>query len=174
MTSHALRAFLTVAPLVTALACSDGVSPTSDLLRNRARWAKAGVTTYQLVVSRSCECLPEAQGPVTLSVVNGVVQSRAYTIGGGPVPEELHDVFPAVPGLFDMIEQAIGLDPAHIRVSYDATLGYPSSIFVDFSEQVADEELSYSATLTPPGPEPMDPMVTGTLPVSLKRSRASR
>lgn len=55
-----------------------------------------------------------------------------------------------VDGLFAAIDDAIERDAARIDARYDPQLGYPLEIAIDFSERIADEEVSYFASdLTP-------------------------
>ena len=68
---------------------------------------------------------------------------------GAPVDAE---GYPAVDELFAQIAEAIAEDAYLIRVSYDPALGYPTEVYVDRSPQIADEELSLSASeLVPAG-----------------------
>jgi hypothetical protein len=55
-----------------------------------------------------------------------------------------------VEGLFAAIDDALDRDADQVTVQYDPQLGYPLEIAIDFSQQVADEEIYYSASeLTP-------------------------
>jgi hypothetical protein len=41
---------------------------------------------------------------------------------------------------------ALSNDPVIFEVTYDVALGYPTSAQVDISEQIADEEYSFTAS----------------------------
>jgi hypothetical protein len=94
---------------------------------------------------RSCECLPEMAGPVTVAVRNDSVVSRYYVYSGDAVDSRYDSTFPAVEGLFDIIDAAIraGTRPLHVR--YDRELGYPT--FIDMGDHSIDAGQKYSVSL---------------------------
>lgn len=141
---------IAVSSAVISSCGGDTLAPRMDLVRARTAWERANLDTYVFVVRRSCECLPAGIGPVEVEVVNDVVRSRTY-MDGTPVSAETADVFPDVPGLFAMIEEALSQRPARVHIEYDAAYGFPKAVFVDFSTAIADEEMSYSTTLNLPG-----------------------
>ena len=147
MRSHTLSIRLGIIALVATLAVggckADITGPASELATARARWAMVGPASYSVVVSRSCECLEAAVGPVLVSVRNGVAQSRQYTRTGAPVDASRGDWFPTVEGLFAVIEAAIrdGIQPMDIQ--YDPALGYPTRVFI--GETASDGGEAYLA-----------------------------
>lgn len=137
-----LELFAMLVTLVSGGCKSTPTGPESELAIGRARWAMAGPASYTVVVSRACECLEAAAGPVLVSVRNGVAQSRQYTRTGAPVSMR-DDWFPTIEGLFTVIDAAIrdGITP--IDVTYDATLGYPTRVFI--GETATDGGAAYFA-----------------------------
>ena len=133
--------------LVFALAsCSGNLSTRPeriDLAAAKRRWAQAGPASYQITVGRSCFCTPETTRPVIVTVRNGQVESRRYEDTGADVPTQLAAAYPAVDGLFDVIDEAIAEHDAMVDVLYDATRGFPVSIQIDGSVMIADDELFY-------------------------------
>ncbi len=113
-----------------------------ELEVNRERWIALGLLDYDLTLVRSCFCLVESIGPVTVRVRNGEVVSQTYTETGMPVPEQHAVFFPAVDGLFDVILEAIEFDADHITVTYDSDTGAPMEIFIDSIEAAVDDELT--------------------------------
>jgi hypothetical protein len=125
--------FAILAALLTfsANGCKSTVTgPKSELEEARARWSMVAPAAYTVVVSRSCECLEAAVGPVLVTVRNGVAQSRLYTQSGAPVVTTHDDRFPTVDELFAIIEAAMrdGIQP--MDVTYDPTFGYPTRVFI--------------------------------------------
>jgi hypothetical protein len=115
--------------LLTAAACNSGsTAPTSRLANARALWSRVGPTAYTYTIMRSCECTAEMSGPVMVSVRNGVVESRQYTHSGASVASPYADIFPAVEGLFALIDDAIRNGTKPLTVQYDPVLGYPTRI----------------------------------------------
>jgi Family of unknown function (DUF6174) len=129
-------------------ACSDGTGPTdaaTALALNRAKWFGAGISDYQFTIERGCDCVPESVGPVVIEVRANAVQNRRY-LSGIPVDPQFEDLFTAVPGLFDIIEQAIRQPAVGLAVRYNPEFGYPESIQIDWLAGVVDDEVSYSVT----------------------------
>lgn len=133
---------------VTVAACGDGLAPLSELARAELRWGRTGTNSYTVDVTRSCYCLPESVGPVTVSVRNGTVESRTFS-DGSAVPADLHDSFPDVPGLFALIADALR-GGAHVSASYHPVHGAPTEVFIDYEAQMADDEVFYSAAVSIP------------------------
>jgi hypothetical protein len=50
-----------------------------------------------------------------------------------------------VEGLFDYIQAAIDKKAHAVNVVYDAELGYPTSIEVDYIERAVDDEIRFKA-----------------------------
>jgi len=132
----------------SALACSDLGPRASDLrdevARNRARWESVGPATYVYEVAHSCFCPVEAVGPVRVEVEAGAVVARTYVQSGAPVDTTFADLFPAVDGLFDVLERAIEQDADDIQVTWDRDRGVPLQISIDYLKEAVDEEEGYS------------------------------
>lgn len=134
--------------LLGVAACSDttGLSSPEDLLsQNRALWGRKGPASYEYVITRSCECLPESAGPVTVVVRGGQVDTRHYA-SGAPVDPQYDQLFTSVPGLFELIQHAVDLPAAALAVRYNGELGYPESIQIDWVAGAVDDEVSYRIT----------------------------
>lgn len=142
-----MRKFSLVLLFVLA-GCTSASGPTdaaTALALNRARWFGSGIADYEFTIARVCECLPEMAGPVVVEVRGGVVQERTYA-SGTSVDPQYADLFTGVPGLFDLIDEAIRRDAAGLAVRYDATYGYPESIQIDWVAGAVDDEVSYRIT----------------------------
>jgi len=74
-------------------------------------------------------------------VIDGVVVERVYLSSGAPVPTDRGHFYPAVPGLFDLLEDA-NRQGATINVSFDQQYGFPTSAFIDYIKTAIDDELS--------------------------------
>ena len=55
-------------------------------------------------------------------------------------------MFTSVPGLFDLIDEAIRRDVAGLGVRYNSEFGYPESIQIDWLAGAVDDEVSYRIT----------------------------
>lgn len=138
--------FPVLAVLVAIAGCGT-TGPNGDLRslveQNRALWEQTRPATYRYGVQRLCFCGPDAIGPVRVTVQDETVVSRVYTESGDPVADDLESLFPDVDGLFDTLIDALDRDAADINVTWDSTTGLPSEFFIDYSEQIADEELGF-------------------------------
>ena len=143
--SGTMRPLLIVLGLALFSACGTPTGPGDQaefLARNMALWARRGPASYQYTLARSCECLPEVTQPVTIVVRNLVVAERHY-LTGAPVDPQYDALFSSVPGLFDLIQQALDANAPGVAVRYNGQLGYPESIQIDWVAGTADDEVSY-------------------------------
>lgn len=132
--------------------CDDlgpGPGPLRDLEENRARWVGLDMDDYEYVVARRCFCPPAWLGPVRVRVVDGVVESRTYVESSDSVPGQIADAFPRVEGIFDALADAYARDAFRVDVTYDPGTGVPVDVFIDYQQNVADEELGYEVDSVP-------------------------
>jgi len=124
-------------------ACTDGGPELENhverLAEHRGLWQSTRPAAYTYAVERLCYCL--LPGPVRVIVREGAATERVYVETGDPVPQELADLYPTVDGLFDLLAQAFGSGAHEVDVSYDPTTGVPVDFWIDYEENVADEEL---------------------------------
>ena len=113
-------------------------SPT-DLASARARWAAVGPDAYTMTLSRSCFCPEEYRGPYRVSVRGGTV--TRVEMNGQTLPA---DRALSVEALFALLEDATARPAERIDVTYDARLGYPTSVAIDYDARIADEEVAYT------------------------------
>lgn len=116
-----------VAALVTT-ACSDSVTGPKELHVAQSRWVNRGPSSYSMTIERSCECLLAAIGPVNVVVRNDTIVSQRYQRDGTDVAPAFVHLFPAVEGLFTLVEQALRSGASPFNVEYDPTLGYPTLV----------------------------------------------
>lgn len=128
--------------LLALTACGDGL-PSAPLFVRRAaleRWQHSGIDSYELTVQRICYCL--STEPVRVRVENGVVVSRTFVSTGQPVPSSYASLYPDVPGLFAIVEEA-ARDADDLETRFDATYGFPTEISIDWEERAVDDEVTY-------------------------------
>jgi len=141
-------AVLALSLTVLGYDCDDATGPHADLREEleaaRARWNSQGYDDYTMELQRDCFCGPDHRGPVLVTVRSGAVVERVYKESGQPVPGDIAPIFPDVEGLFDFLEDALDQDPAEARAEFHAELGYPTSMWIDFATNIADEEQGYT------------------------------
>jgi hypothetical protein len=138
--------------LLLASSCREptGVTGSSEarleLEHAMERWALTSPAAYEVTVRPSCFCDIGELRPVVVRVRGGTVESRRYTDDGTDVPAERAGSYPTVTRLFAFIADADAKHAARIGVTYDAALGYPVSIYVDYDEAIADEEAGFTTS----------------------------
>jgi len=130
--------------LVSLVSCSSSTGVTRELTVAMRRWTASAPASYEITVSRGCFCGPDATRAVVVRVRAGQVESRRYADTGADVAANLAAAYPTVAELFAIIQDAESRDAAQIDAQYDATYGYPTSLYIDYSERIADEEMSYA------------------------------
>ena len=135
--------------LLPVLVACDNATGTDDLDRaqraldrNWDRFESSAPPSYSYVVRINCECPSDVTRPVVVWVDQGFIEFLEYEDDGRSVPLSIADSFPSVEQLFDAIQDAIDRDADSIDVQYDPTYGYPTSVYIDYDDRVADEELS--------------------------------
>lgn len=113
-----------------------------DLDEAMARWEAADLGAYRLTLQRSCFCpSPDYTGPFDVTVRDGVIE--AVRLSGERVDAERGMT---VRALFDLIEEAYDRGAEVVRVTFDPEVGVPTEVYIDYSSQMADEEISYTVT----------------------------
>ena len=58
-------------------------------------------------------------------------------------PNEVQ-LYLTIDGLFDLIQDAYDRNAHEVQVEFDPSRGYPTRIYIDYSEMIADEELGFT------------------------------
>jgi hypothetical protein len=82
----------------------------------------------------------EVTQPVVIEVRNGKVTSMVAANTGKSVNPEYFKNYNSIPKLFNLVRDAIAKKSHSLSVTYHPTLGYPTQISIDYSDQIADEE----------------------------------
>ena len=126
-------------------ACSAGGS---ELSRNQQKWQDANITHYRFSINISCFCAFRDQMPLTVEVRDGQIVHMA-TVDGTLVLDtdqnyEFYAPHATIDLLFAELDAAVNDGADSITVTYDATYGFPTEIAIDYSQEIADEEMYYS------------------------------
>lgn len=131
-------------------ATEKGVSTSSfnqlESLLNNARdtWRThfhSEVNEYYLYgYKRSCLCMEEFSGPNLAVIWDGQVS----TVTDRHLQPVSKSFVPTIEELFTRIENAIHDQVHYMSVSFDDTYGYPTEIYIDYDEMIADEEFSFT------------------------------
>ena len=120
-------------------ACASPTTPENDLADYRTLWEAQRLTDYTFDVSRVCYC--QFRGDVRVTVKDGVitgVSELASEVARDP------ETFRTIDGLFDLVQDAYDRDAHEIQVEFDPGRGYPTRIWIDYVEMMADEEMGFT------------------------------
>ncbi len=145
--------------LVTGLLClSLGAASTvaladTKLDASRALWEKAALSSYEYGYRKFCECHRDSPPETIVSVRDGEVFRVRHRPADSPVevPADAKNLgyYWTVEGLFDLVESALERG-VEVRVAYDAALGYPREIYIDYDRDFIGDELDVRLTAVTP------------------------
>ena len=144
-----LRTTLHTAIAATGLAAALPALADSALDGARARWQSAGLASYEYGYHKFCDCHrenpPETVVTVRDGAVTGVRHRPAGTTTEVPAAEKNFEYYWTVDGLFALIAsaQARGVQ---VRAAYDAELGFPREIYIDYDTNLIGDELDVRLT----------------------------
>jgi hypothetical protein len=129
-----------VAPQALADAQLDGA---------RARWQSAALASYEYGYHKFCECHRESPPETVVTVRGGSVTGvRHRPVGGAsevPAAEKNFEYYWTVDGLFALIASAQERG-VQVRAAYDAELGFPREIYIDYDSNLIGDELDLRLT----------------------------
>ena len=145
-TTHILRRFILMLALILTVACDSNDLHFDDYARlsdAQKRWNAANLDTYQINQRIGCFCPPPRQFSLHVeadSILNVNILDPELILWDIS-EEELKDWVYTVDDVFALISENI--DSAfQLDVEYDSTYGYPTSLYLDKDQYIADEELS--------------------------------
>ena len=115
-----------------------------ELKKHRRIWENEVVRDYQYRLQVLCFCPPDVTNPVIVEVKNGVTFSVIYAGTGLPVGNTNFVRYDTIDEMFQVIEDAINQGADEIKVEYNADLGYPTRIDIDFIKMAVDDEITYT------------------------------
>ena len=120
-----------------------GSARRAELERQRAKWARQQITSYNLAYRRECFCGIEFVTPTHIEVRSGDIAAARYAESDAPIPLWVQDRLPTVEALFDVVADAIDREADLLEVVYDPALGYPRRIAIDYRFSTADDEVTH-------------------------------
>ena len=129
--------------LLSSLACGGSTGPEVDRLgEQRALWQALGLNDYTYDVQRICFC-PFREG-VRVTVVDGAVAGATDLATGEVLEPNEVQWYLTIDDLFDLVQDAYDENAHEVQVEFDPSRGYPTRIYIDYSEMIADEELGFT------------------------------
>ena len=120
-------------------ACASPTTPENDLADYRTLWEAQRLTDYTFNVRRVCYC--QFRSDVRVTVQGGVITGVTELAS-----EVAHDpeLFRTIDGLFDLVQDAYDQNAHEVQVDFDPGRGYPTRIWIDYIEMMADEEMGFT------------------------------
>lgn len=134
--------------MATALAGAPAFAD-AELDGARARWQSAALSGYEYGYHKYCECHRESPPETIVTVRDGEVVGVRHRPAGStaevPAADKNLEYYWTVEGLFGLIAsaQARGVQ---VRARYDAALGYPREIYIDYDADFIGDELDLRLT----------------------------
>lgn len=131
--------------LAVILAACTAIGQKSDLERNQQKWQDAKIAHYRFQLNVGCFCAFRDQMPVTVEVKDG--QVVAMTNASGQVISETDPTaafvmtYATIDNIFAILRTDEVKNADTVTVTYDPTYGFPVDVSIDYSQQMADEEL---------------------------------
>jgi hypothetical protein len=110
----------------------------------RQQWESQSLDSYTFELTIGCFCGIASQTPALVTVLDDTVASAVRISDNVEVQADLLPAIKTIDELFDLIEDAEGGGADDIQTEYDETVGFPSSISIDYIENAIDDEISYS------------------------------
>ena len=131
------------------LSCAGGASADAELDGARARWQSATLARYEYGYHKYCECHRESPPETVVTVRDGSVTAVRHRPAGSavevPAADKNFEYYWTVDGLFDLIESAQQRG-VQVRAAYDAELGFPREIYIDYDANFIGDELDVRLT----------------------------
>ena len=141
MTSRIAR----LAVLLCSTAAASGCGQ-SDIAVHESHWNSLSPSSYTYRFQWSCFCAGDFVAPVDITVTTGAITAvKNHDTGAAQPPARFTD-YRTIPGLFAFLHEAERRNAARITVTWDEALSYPRTAFIDYVQNAADDEMSFTAS----------------------------
>jgi hypothetical protein len=135
--------------LLIALRCASPAFADAELDAAQARWQSAALASYEYGYNKYCDCHRESPPETVVTVrsgkVTGVRHRPAGTTTEVPAAEKNFGYYWTVDELFALIASALERG-VQVRAAYDAELGFPRQIYIDYDAKLIGDELDLRLT----------------------------
>jgi hypothetical protein len=143
------RYTLSAAVAVAAALAAPAALADAELDAARARWQQAALANYEYGYHKFCECHRESPPETTVTVRGGTVTNVRHRPAGStvdvPAADKNFEYYWTVDGLFGAIASALERG-VQVRAVYDADLGFPREIYIDYDADFIGDELDLRLT----------------------------
>lgn len=140
-----LKRFTLLFAVFVLAGCSS--SPAATLAANRQKWQGRQVSHYRYDLAVGCFCAFTSVMPVTVEVKDGKTVSMVGKDGQSAAQfQSALAQYAPMDKLFDVIKVAADAHAYQLQVDYDPDYGYPDAIRIDYSQNVSDDEISFTVS----------------------------
>lgn len=114
---------------------------------NRQRWenfTNDPNAFVQYTIQRSTFGPVDSNRPINVTEQGGQVTRATFADTGEDVPQNILNGLDTIDDVFQRLENAYNNNAERIDVTYDSQFGHPTSVFIDQSQMIADEEVGYT------------------------------
>jgi hypothetical protein len=115
----------------------------------RARWQSAALASYEYGYHKYCECHRESPPETVVTVRDGSVTAVRHRPAGSttevPAADKNFEYYWTIDGLFRLIASAEERG-VQVRTAYDAELGFPREVYIDYDADFIGDELDLRVT----------------------------
>ena len=106
------------------------------------KWKKQGIIDYEFTSQISCFCQTDYTLPKTIVVKSNEILS----VNGVDYAGLEYETHKTIDEFFDYIKERQNQNPVIENLDFDSIYGFPSYIYFDISEMIADDEIGYIIT----------------------------
>lgn len=125
--------------LILGCTKTTGMDEVDDYFK---KWSKLGISDYEFTLRVNCFCTLETVGPHKIVVKKNSI----LTVNGVPYDPNIHFSVKTIEQLFTYIQKTLAEKPVQKTLAFDAQYFFPTNIYFDMSEMIADEEMGYIVT----------------------------
>jgi hypothetical protein len=113
-----------------------------ELSSNQSKWNRKNIVSYEFSLTINCFCPDERVGPHLIKVVDGQIVS----VNNLPYDPGTTGELMTIADLFTFVATSIESHPYRKTIEYNSAFGYPQTVWFDYNNAIADEELGYVVT----------------------------
>ena len=117
-----------------------------EFVANREKWdqlSRDPNVVVEYTMQQSCFCPQDYTRPMDVTEQNGRIMGAIYADNGERVPDYVLDGLLSIDERFEQLQDAYENEAQQVDVTYDPEYGFPEEVFINQSDQLADEEVYY-------------------------------
>ena len=120
----------------------------AEFSSNLQKWQQSAAADPQALVSyttqQTCFCPVEFTRPINIDEQGGQIVNASYADTGEAVPDNVRQSLSTIDQRFAQLNNAYETGAQVVNARYDADRGFPTTVFIDQSQLIADEEINYT------------------------------